>query len=78
MSFKKRKQFLDFDKFQKEPTEIKFKNYKQLLKIYLYHTIPQDQKKVLNLIDGFQIQIIKKCTLGGCIFEEKKVLFACI
>ena len=35
---------------------------------------PPRSKKVLNLIDGFQTNRIKKCTLGGCIFERKKSL----
>ena len=33
---------------------------------------PPRSIKVLNLIEGFQRIRIKKCTLGGCIFEKKK------
>ena len=72
VSFKKKITILDLEKFTKEPKEIKFKIINNIIKKITNSYYPPRSKKVLNLIEGFQIKRIKKCTLGGCIFERKK------
>jgi len=52
--------------------KIKFKVVNKIIKKTTNSYYPPRSKKVLNLIDGFQRNRIKKLTLGGCIFERKK------
>ena len=35
---------------------------------------PPRSQKVLNLINRFEDNKLKKCTLGGCMFEKRKNL----
>ena len=71
VKFKKKETVLDFKQFQKEPEEVKFKIINSIVKKRAISYYPPRSKKVLNLIKGFQGKNLKKCTLGGCIFEKK-------
>ena len=68
----KKKIIINFTKYKKEPEEIKFRIMNNIIKNMTKSYYPPRSTKVLNLIDGFQSNRIKKCTLGGCIFEKKK------
>ena len=70
--FENKKAILNFVKFQKEPLEIRFRIMNSVIKNISKSYYPPRSIKVLNLIEGFQRIRIKKCTLGGCIFEKKK------
>ena len=74
VSFQKKTTVLNLVKFKKEPQEIRFRIINNIVKKRSNSYYPPRSKKVLNLIDGFQTNRIKKCTLGGCIFERKKSL----
>ena len=74
VSFQKKTTILNLVKFKKEPQEIRFRIINNIVKKRSNSYYPPRSKKVLNLIDGFQTNRIKKCTLGGCIFERKKSL----
>ena len=74
VSFQKKTTVLNLVKFKKEPQEIRFRIINNIVKRRSNNYYPPRSKKVLNLIDGFQSNRIKKCTLGGCIFEKKKSL----
>ncbi len=63
---------LNFINFKVEPAEIKFRIINKVVKNISKSYYPPRSRKVINLIDGFQRNRIKKCTLGGCIFEKKK------
>ena len=54
--------------------EKKIRIFKRAIKDFTKNYYAPRSKKVFNLIDGFQRNRIKKCTLGGCIFERKKRL----
>ena len=71
ITFKGKVTILDLEKFRQEPQEIKFKIVNKIIKKTTNSYYPPRSKKVLNLIDGFQRNRIKKLTLGGCIFERK-------
>ena len=60
--------------FKKEPEEVKFKIINKIVKNRTDSYYPPRSKKVLNLIIGFERRDLKKCTLGGCIFERKNNL----
>ena len=76
ITFKGKLTILDLEKFRQEPQEIKFKVVNKIIKKTTNSYYPPRSKKVLNLIDRFQTNRIKKCTLGGCIFKrEKRFLF---
>ena len=70
--FENRKAIINFLKFQKEPLEIRFRIMNSVIKNISKSYYPPRSTKVLNLIERFQRIRIKKCTLGGCIFEKKK------
>ena len=70
--FENKKAILNFVKFQNEPLEIRFRIMNSVIKNISKSYYPPRSIKVLNLIEGFQRIRIKKCTLGGCIFEKKK------
>ena len=72
ITFKGKLTILNLEKFRQEPKEIKFKIVNKIIKKTTNSYYPPRSKKVLNLIDGFQRNRIKKLTLGGCIFERKK------
>ena len=71
VSFEKKATILNLRKFQKEPQEIRFRIINNIIKDRSNSYYPPRSKKILNLIDAFQSNRIKKCTLGGCIFERK-------
>ena len=71
ITFKGKITILNLEKFRQEPKEIKFKIVNKIIKKTTNSYYPPRSKKVLNLIDGFQRNRIKKLTLGGCIFERK-------
>ena len=71
ITFKAKVTILNLEKFRQEPQEIKFKIVNKIIKKTTNSYYPPRSKKVLNLIDGFQRNRIKKLTLGGCIFERK-------
>jgi len=71
ITFKGKLTILNLEKFRQEPKEIKFKIVNKIIKKTTNSYYPPRSKKVLNLIDGFQRNRIKKLTLGGCIFERK-------
>ena len=71
ITFKGKLAILNLEKFRQEPQEIKFKIVNKIIKKTTNSYYPPRSKKVLNLIDGFQRNRIKKLTLGGCIFERK-------
>ena len=70
--FEKKSTILNLTQFKKEPQEIKFRIINNIIKKRSNSYYPPRAKKVLNLINGFQSNSVKKCTLGGCIFERKK------
>ena len=72
ITFKGKIAILDLEKIKQEPKEIKFKIINKIIKKTTNSYYPPRSKKVFNLIDGFQRNRIKKCTLGGCIFQRKK------
>ncbi len=72
VSFEKKITILNLSKFQKEPQEIRFRIINNIVKDRSNSYYPPRSKKILNLMDAFQRNRIKKCTLGGCIFERKK------
>ena len=71
-SFLSKNRCLVSDKiFSDESSEIIFKFFSDILSLVSGTYYPPRSKKVLNLLDGFQRNRIKKLTLGGCIFERK-------
>ncbi len=72
ITYKKKLTIVDFEKIKKEPQEIRFKIINKIIKKVTNSYYPPRSKKVFNLIDGFGNNRIRKCTLGGCIFERKK------
>tara|TARA_B100001741_G_scaffold310122_1_gene308876 strand:- start:757 stop:1779 length:1023 start_codon:yes stop_codon:yes gene_type:complete len=71
VKFKKRETILDLSLFKKEPKEVKFKIINNIVKDRAESYYPPRSKKVFNLIKRFETNSLKKCTLGGCIFERK-------
>ena len=72
VKFKKTETVLDFSMFRKEPEEVKFKIINNIVKKRTASYYPPRSRKVLSLISRFESSNLKKCTLGGCIFERKK------
>ena len=72
VSFESKITIINFKKFKSQPQEIKFRIINSVVKKRSNSYYPPRSKKVFNLIEGFQTNRIKKCTLGGCIFERKK------
>ena len=71
VKFEKKSTILNLTEFKKEPQEIRFRIINNIVKKRSNSYYPPRSKKVLNLITGFQNNNLKKCTLGGCIFERK-------
>ena len=74
VKFEKNSTILNLVQFQKEPQEIRFRIINDIVKKRSNSYYPPRSKKVINLINGFKNNRLKKCTLGGCIFERKKSL----
>ncbi len=74
VKFRKKDAILDLKMFNKEPDEVKFKIINKIVKNRTASYYPPRSKKVINLINGFERSHLKKCTLGGCIFEKKNNL----
>ena len=72
VKFEKKSTILNLTQFRKEPQEIRFRIINNIVKKRSNSYYPPKSKKVLNLISGFQNNNLRKCTLGGCIFERKK------
>jgi len=72
VKFKKNETILNLNQFRKEPGEVKFRIINKIVKKRSNSYYPPRSEKVLNLIYNFQGNNLKKCTLGGCIFEKKK------
>jgi len=72
VKFKKKETILDFNMFQKEPADVKFKIINTIVKKRAASYYPPRAKKVINLINRFKSKSAQKSTLGGCIFEKRK------
>jgi len=72
VKFEKKSTILNLTQFRKEPQEIRFRIINDIVKKRSRSYYPPRSKKVINLISGFQNNNLRKCTLGGCIFERKK------
>ncbi len=72
VKFKKKETILNFTQFRKQPEEIKFRIINSIVKKRAASYYPPRSEKVIKLINNFQRNQLKKCTLGGCIFERKK------
>ena len=57
-----------------EPNEVKFRVINKIVKNRTSSYYPPRSQKVINLISRFEGSSLKKCTLGGCIFERRKNL----
>ena len=71
VKFKKTKTILNLVDFKKEPKEIKFRIINNIVKKRAKSYYPPRSYKVVNLINRFEVTKLKKCTLGGCIFEKR-------
>ncbi len=74
VKFNKKETILNLIQLRKEPEEIKFRIINLIIKKRNNSYYPPRSNKVLNLIKNFEMNNLKKCTLGGCIFERKKSL----
>ena len=74
VKFKKTETILNLLDFRKEPKEIKFRIINSILKKRAQTYYPPRSYKVVNLINRFENNKVKKCTLGGCILEKRKNL----
>ena len=72
--FRKKDTIIKLNLFRLEPEEIKFRVINKIIQKRTDSYYPPKSKKVLNLIRGFMSNKVKKCTLGGCIFERRKSL----
>ena len=72
VKFRKKETILNLKQFRKEPKEIRFRIINNIVKKRTNSYYPPRSEKVLNLINNFQANNLKKCTLGGCIFERKR------
>ena len=72
VKFEKKLTILNLTQFSKEPQEIRFRIINDIVKKRSNSYYPPKSKKVLNLISGFENKNLRKCTLGGCIFERKQ------
>ena len=68
----KTKTDLSLTDFRKEPAEVKFRIMNNIIKRRANSYYPPRSNKVLNLINRFDTNRSKKCTLGGCLFEIRK------
>jgi|TARA_B100001540_G_scaffold305879_1_gene317348 tRNA(Ile)-lysidine synthase len=74
VKFKKKETILNLSDFKKEPEEIKFRIINRVVRMRAKTYYPPRSQKVLNLINRFEDNKLKKCTLGGCMFEKRKNL----
>jgi len=74
VKFKKTETVLNLIDFRKEPEEIKFRIINNIVKRRANTYYPPRSYKVVNLINRFEGNKLKKCTLGGCLFEKRKNL----
>ena len=74
VKFKKKETVLNLSDFKKEPEEIKFRIINRVVRMRAKTYYPPRSQKVLNLINRFEDNKLKKCTLGGCMFEKRKNL----
>jgi len=74
VKFKKKETVLNLIDFKKEPEEIKFRIINNIVKRRASTYYPPRSYKVVNLINRFEGNKLKKCTLGGCLFEKRKNL----
>jgi hypothetical protein len=57
--------------FSDEAGEIIFKSFSDILSLVSGTYYPPRSKKIINLINRLKGNNFTKCTLGGCILEEK-------
>ena len=74
VKFKKKETILNLVDFKKEPQEIKFRIINNIVKKRAKTYYPPRSYKVVNLINRFEGNKLRRCTLGGCFFERKKNL----
>jgi len=74
VKFKKTETVLNLIDFKKEPEEVKFRIINNIVKRRANTYYPPRSYKVVNLINRFEGNKLKKCTLGGCLFEKRKNL----
>ncbi len=74
VKFKRKETILNLIDFRKEPEEIKFRIINNIVKKRANTYYPPRSYKVVNLINRFESNKLKKCTLGGCLFEKRKNL----
>ena len=74
VKFKKTETVLNLINFRKEPEEIKFRIINNIVRKRANTYYPPRSYKVVNLINRFESNKLKKCTLGGCLFEKRKNL----
>tara|TARA_Y100001970_G_scaffold75819_1_gene96099 strand:- start:10892 stop:11914 length:1023 start_codon:yes stop_codon:yes gene_type:complete len=74
VKFRKAETILNLTDFKKEPKEVKFRIMNNIIKKRTNSYYPPRSKKVVNLINRFEGNKSKKCTLGGCLFEKRKNL----
>ena len=74
VKFNKTETVLNLLDFKKEPKEIKFRIINSIVKRRANTYYPPRSHKVVNLINRFENNKLKKCTLGGCLFEKRKNL----
>jgi len=63
---------INLNKLSLETSEIKFKVISHGIKIFSKSYYPPRSKKVINLINSFNLKKKTKHTLGGCILEQLK------
>ena len=74
VKFRRAETVLNLADFRKEPEEIKFRIINNIVKRRANTYYPPRSYKVVNLINRFERNKLKKCTLGGCLFEKRKNL----
>ncbi len=74
VKFRKAETVLNFIDFSKEPEEIKFRIINNIVKKRTNTYYPPRSYKIVNLINRFERNKLKKCTLGGCLCEKRKNL----
>ena len=74
VKFRKAETILNLTDFKKEPKEVKFRIMNNIIKKRTNSYYPPRSKKVVNMINRFESNKSKKCTLGGCLFEKRKNL----
>mgnify|MGYP001499572848 CR=1 FL=1 len=72
VKFRRTETILNLIDFKKEPEEIKFRIINNIVKKRANSYYPPRSYKVVNLINRFENNKVKKCTLGGCFFEKRK------